>query len=81
MQLSPNETNIVIAFQALKQDPNLSVRRPAKVYEVSHTTLLRRKNGVHAKRDIIPKTMKLTITEEETILERTIDLIERGLPP
>jgi hypothetical protein len=50
------------------------------VYGVSHTTLLHRKNGVHAKRDITLKTMKLTITEEEAILERTIDLIERGFP-
>ena len=41
----------------------------------------RHKNGVQARRDIIPKTRKLTDLEEITILERILELDLQGFPP
>ena len=81
MQSSSNENHIKMALQAIKQDPNLSIKRASEIYEVPRTTLIDRRNGINSKRDVRPKSMILTTLEEDTILERIINLIERGFPP
>ena len=49
-----------MALQSYKYDPKLSLRRAAKLYQVNHTTLLCRHNGVQARANTIPKSRKLS---------------------
>ena len=81
MESSLNENRIIMALQAIKQDPKLSVRRASEIYQVPRTTLRDRRNGLTSRNDIPSNSRNLTVLEEEIILERTIDLIERGFPP
>ncbi|KAK6215419.1 putative transposase [Colletotrichum tabaci] len=59
----------------------MSVRKAARTFEVPRTTLQDRRAGRVARPERRPNSMKMTITEEEVILERVIDLIDRGFPP
>ena len=63
-----NESHIILALQALENDPRLSVRKAAKLYNVSRTTLTRRQNGKHSRAEIIVKSRKLSNLEERTII-------------
>ena len=63
-----NESQIQRAIQALKQDANLTIPRAAAIYNAPERTLRRRRNGTLSQRDCKPKSMKLLLTEEETII-------------
>jgi hypothetical protein len=41
-----NESNMILALQAIEEDPSLSSIGAAKIYHISHTTLCRRKKGI-----------------------------------
>ncbi|KAG6996429.1 hypothetical protein FocnCong_v015407 [Fusarium oxysporum f. sp. conglutinans] len=75
------ELNILLAIQALQNDLKLSLRRAAKVYKVSLTTLWRRQQGILSQRDTIPKSRKLSDLEEQIIVQFILDLDSRGFPP
>ena len=75
------EAQIVLACQALKQDPELSVRKAADLYSVNRTTLSRRQRGKASRRDHGRKSRKLTELEESTIVQYIIDLDSRSFPP
>jgi hypothetical protein len=75
------EANILLALQALQNDPKLSLRRAAKIYKVSLTTLWRRQQGILSQRDTIPKSRKLSDLEEQIIVQFILDLDSRGFPP
>jgi hypothetical protein len=75
------EANILLAIQALQNDPKLSLRRAAKIYKVSLTTLWRRQQGILSLRDTIPKSRKLSDLEEQIIVQFILDLDSRGFPP
>src|SRR6195952_1477141 len=76
-----NKDQINLALRAIERTPFLSLRRAASMYKVPIKKLSRRKIGVQARRDIIPKTRKLTDLEESTILERILELDLQGFPP
>jgi DNA-binding Lrp family transcriptional regulator len=75
-----NESHIILALQALENDPRLSVRKAAKLYNVSRTTLTRRQNGKHSRAEIIVKSRKLSNLEERTIIQRVLKLESQGFP-
>jgi hypothetical protein len=75
------EANILLAIQALQNDPKLSLRRAAKIYKVSLTTLWRQQQGILSQRDTIPKSRKLSDLEEQIIVQFILDLDSRGFPP
>ena len=56
MSSSPNEASIINALQALKQDPTLTIRRAARIYNVPRTTLTRRRQETRCQADSIPKS-------------------------
>ena len=81
MPRSNNEANILLALQAYRNDPKLSLRRAAKIYQVKYSTLFDRENGVTSRCDWIPKSRKLSDLEEQIIVQFILDLDSRGFPP
>ena len=59
-----NEARILLALQALQNNPKLSIRRAATIYSVGFSTLRDRKNGIQSRRDSIPNSRKLSDLEE-----------------
>ena len=68
MSQSNREAKILLALQAYRNDPKLSLRRAAKLYHVYHTTLFDRHNGIQSRADTIPKSRKLSDLEEQIII-------------
>ena len=81
MESRSNESQLLLAVQALKQDPKLSIRAAAKIYNVSRDTLKRRRDHTQSRRDTIPNSRKLTDLEESTIIQYVLDLDARSFPP
>jgi hypothetical protein len=80
MPQSSNEARILLALQALQNDPKLSTRRAATIYNVYYRTLQRRHNGIQSRRDSIPNSRKLSDLEEKIIVQFILDLDSRGFP-
>ncbi|KAH7464117.1 hypothetical protein FOMA001_g17824 [Fusarium oxysporum f. sp. matthiolae] len=80
MPQSSNEARILLALQALQNDPKLGIRRAASMYEVSYGTLRNRKNGIQSRGDWIPKSRKLSDLEKNIIIQFILDLDSRGFP-
>jgi hypothetical protein len=76
-----NEGRLILAIQAIQNDPNLSARAAAKIYTVSQRTLSRRLKGTPSRRDSIPNSRKLSNLEEKIIVEYALDLDSRSFPP
>jgi hypothetical protein len=78
MESSSKESRIILAIQAMENNPRLTTRAAAKLYEVPRTTLQERRAGIPSRRDIPANSMKLTLTEETVLLEKILDLDTRG---
>jgi hypothetical protein len=74
------EARIQLALQALQNNPKLSMRRAAELYNVNRNTLSNRKNGKPSRRDTISKSRNLSKLEEETVVQYILDLDSRGYP-
>jgi hypothetical protein len=81
MSQSSNEARILLALQALHNNPRRKLRPTAEAYQVSYSTLRDRKNGIQSRRDIIPKSRKQSDLEEQIIVQFILDLDSRGFPP
>jgi hypothetical protein len=75
------EADIQLAVLAISQGQIQSYRGAARTYEVSRTTLKRRRAGVPARPDCQPNSRKLTQREEEVIVRHILDLDARGFAP
>ena len=76
-----DESSIILALKAMKNDPKLSLRAAAKIYSVDHRKLGRRKQGQPSRRDILANSRKLTTLEESVIIQYIVDLDLKGFPP
>ena len=76
-----NESRLFLAIEALKQNPQLSIRAAARTYNVSRDTLRRRRDHIQSRRDTTPNCRKLTDLEESTIIHYILDLNSRSFPP
>lgn len=68
MSKSYNEADLVIAIEAIKKDPKLSIRRPAAFYRVPRSTLQARVKGRASRYNTMPNSRFMTDLEEEVIL-------------
>src|SRR5688500_6123798 len=75
-----NEARILLALQALQNNPKLSLRRAATIYKVPFETLRRRHHGMQSRSNIIPKSRRLSDLEEQIIVRFVLDLDSRGFP-
>ena len=57
-----------LAILAIKYNQLLSERRAAEIYNVSQTTLRRRRAGTASQRDYEPNSKKLTKPKESAII-------------
>ena len=62
------EAKVVLALEALKNDPKLSLKAVARLYSMPYTTLHRRRAGKPVRRDILANLRNLTDLEEQTIV-------------
>ena len=76
-----DESRIILALQAMQNDPKLSARAAGKIYSVSHEKLSRRRRGMQPRRDIIANSRKLTNLEESVLVQYILDLATKGFPP
>jgi hypothetical protein len=75
------EGRIALAIYALGSGQCKSIRAAAKAYDVPRSTLQERYHGIRPQRETRPAACKLTITEEEVLLQRILDLDSQGFPP
>jgi hypothetical protein len=81
MPFKNDEKQVILALQAVENDPSLSLRAAAKIYGVHHTKLSSRKRGRKERRDTIANSRKLTDLEESVLVQYILDLDSRAFPP
>jgi hypothetical protein len=81
LQLASNEASLFLALSAIKKGQIKSERRAAAMYNVSRSTLKRRRAGIPSQRDCEPNSKKMTKLEEEVIVQHILDLDSRGFAP
>ncbi|KAM5526543.1 transposase [Fusarium oxysporum f. sp. phaseoli] len=72
---------ILLALQALQNDPKLKLGHAAEIYKVGRMILWRRQKGIQSRSDWVPKSRKLSDLEEKIIVQFILDLDSRGFPP
>jgi transposase-like protein len=75
------EGRILLAIQSFQNQEKCSIRQLARDFDVSVTTLRRRISGVKSREESRANNHKLTILEEETLLNWIILLDDRGAAP
>jgi hypothetical protein len=81
MESTSLESRLLLAIQAIEQDPKQSVRSITKIYNVPRATLIYRMKGRRARQDLRTNSMKLTELEEDAVLKSILDLDARGFSP
>ena len=81
LKLLPRRERIDLAIKAMKSNANLSQRRAAAVYNVPETTLRRQRAKPASQRVIHPNAYKLSMQEEEVLIQYIRKLDGRGFAP
>ena len=82
MQVQTQEARIILAIEAIQTSTKkLSRRNAAKIYNVPHSILCDRMNGVTSINDCRPIVQKLTKVEDEMIIQHVFDQDSRGFSP
>jgi len=81
MPRQSNEANIILAIEAIRRNPKISIRQAAKIYRIPRATLSNRIQGLPPRAKIRNGMLNLTSTEEETLVRHILDLDLRGFPP
>ena len=79
-QSIPYEERVCLAVQACHADGR-SAREAARTYDIPHSTVANRLNGVPSRRDAQMNNRKLTATEETALVQWILSMDERGMPP
>ena len=78
---SLKEGQILLAIQAIKKDPQLSIRAAAKIYNIPRSTLYELLQGISSRRSLPANSRKLTDSEENVTIQYILDLDSRAFPP
>ena len=81
METRSIEGKLLLAAQAINQEPKLSIRATAQIYGISRNTLKRRVDRTKSRPDTTPNSRKLTDLEESTIIRYVLDLDAQSFPP
>ena len=65
---SLKEGQILLGIQAIKKDPQLSIRAAAKIYNIPRSTLYERLQGISSRRSLPANSRKLTDFEKNAII-------------
>lgn len=76
-----NESQVILAVNALRTNPKLKINTIAKIYNIPRTTLRDRLAGKQSRREISANSRKISDIEEESIVRYVIDLDSRSFPP
>jgi hypothetical protein len=79
VQLSYTESTLQLAIQATIEDRDKSQRRVVAAFSVPRSTLRDWCTGALSRRDREPNSKKLTKLEEEALVQRILDLNQRGI--
>jgi hypothetical protein len=75
------ESRVILAMNAKRKNPNLSIRHLAKQFSISRTTLQDRMAGKPLKTNMHSSQSNLTIAEEDAIVQYTSQLDSIGFWP
>src|SRR6266566_954991 len=81
MASTSNESQLQYALQTFERDPQLSIRKVARLYNIPRTTLSTRINGRSTHEDTIANSQKLTTLKEKVVVQEVLDLDSRRFPP
>jgi hypothetical protein len=79
--MAQTEGRIILALQAYNQGQFSSLRAAARSYDISHRTLTRRYNRTLSRADFVSLHLKLTQTEEATLVQWILSIDTRGISP
>ena len=79
--LFQQEGKIDLALQAYLSGEIQSIPRAAAAFNVQHQRLYDRLHGITFRPETRPNCLKLTATEEQTIVRYILDLDSRGFAP
>jgi len=77
----PYEKRLDLAISAIQSSNDISIRKAAILYNVSHATLARRAHGYATRRDAQTLNRRLTTSEEQVLINRIIELDDHGYSP
>jgi hypothetical protein len=80
-QVLSKEGRLSLAIASFNNNPQLSSRRLAKLYNVPRSTLQARLQGTPAKHETTSVNLKMSLVEEQSLVEWILDLDRRGFPP
>ena len=75
------ENRVLLAINAIRSTPRLSIRRAAEIYNVPKSTIAARMKGRVTKSDSYNARSNLTKIEEEVIVQYILDQDSRGFSP
>ncbi len=75
-----NEYQLQLILQAFEKNFQLNIRKAVRLYNVLYTTLSIRINGVSTCANTMINSRKLTMLEEEVIVQEILDLDLRRFP-
>lgn len=79
--MANQEGRIALALNSFQHNQFPSLRAAARAYNVPRTTLSRRLKGTLSKRDSSSANLKLSQTEESTLVQWILDMDTRGISP
>src|SRR6266566_3972109 len=80
MASTSNECQLQLALQAFEKDLQFNVRKTVRLYNILHSTLSIRINGVFTCATIMANSQKLTALEEKVVIREVFDLDSRRFP-
>src|SRR6266699_4518460 len=80
MASTSNKSQLQLALQTFKKDPQLNINEATRLYNILCTTLSTRIKGCSIRINIIANLQKLTALEKKVVVQEVFDLDSRRFP-